>query len=626
MGKKRDKPEKLSNPGKQMDEKVWQESEFLETILESFPHPFYIIDANNYTIIKANSATQSGRATGAVTCYGLTHNSEKPCGSEEHPCPLEKVKRTKKPAKAEHIHYDKDGNIQNVEVHAFPLFDSGGNVVQVIEYCLDVTNYQQMGEALNRSEERYALAQQAANIGSWDWDIVTGELVWSEQIESMFGFGRGEFGATYEAFLECIAPEDRQYVVDSVNACIEKGKDYAIEHRIVRPDRTVHWVSETGDVIRGEDGKAIRMLGIVQDISERKKTEEEIVNLAKFPSENPYPVLRIAKDGIVLYGNAAGCELLEDWGCEVGALVPGNWRQYILRSLDFGQSEDIEAVCCKDRILSLTIAPVTEAGYVNIYGLDVTERKKAEEDLKRYREHLEKLVEARTKELMEANKQLLQKIEQSRQLEKEILNISEREQRRIGQELHDSLGQQLTGIALKSKVLEQRLTAKSLEEAVAAAEIAKLISEATGHAQSLAKGLHPVDLSAGTLRAALQQMATTNENLFGLRCTFESDKLIEVNDAEVAMHLYRIAQEAVTNAIKHGRAKNIQMTLTCDGNETMLMIKSDGLDFPKEFEARGTGMGLQIMDHRVDIIGGTLDIHKAPEGGTIVTCKFPNTK
>jgi PAS domain S-box-containing protein len=128
--------------------------------------------------------------------------------------------------------------------------------------------------ALRRSEERYALAQRAANAGSWDWDIRTGDLYWSDQIEPIFGFERGEFGATYEAFLECVHPEDRQDVVDSVNACIEQGEEYAIDHRIVWPDGTVHWVSETGDAIRDQAGKAIRMLGVVQDITIRKQADE----------------------------------------------------------------------------------------------------------------------------------------------------------------------------------------------------------------------------------------------------------------------------------------------------------------------------------------------------------------
>ncbi|MHC4483045.1 MAG: sensor histidine kinase, partial [Planctomycetota bacterium] len=223
-------------------------------------------------------------------------------------------------------------------------------------------------------------------------------------------------------------------------------------------------------------------------------------------------------------------------------------------------------------------------------------------------------------------KQLLQEIDARRRLEKEILNISERERRRIGQELHDSLGQQLTGIGFMTKVLEQKLAAKSPNEATDVAEIAKLVNQATDQARGLSKGLHPVDLEAGTLMLALQELATTTKSVFGIRCTFECDKRVKIENPEVAIHLYRIAQEAITNAIKHGGAKNVQIGLARRRDKSVMTVKSDGLDFPKEFEARGTGMGLQIMDHRVDIIGGSLDIRKGSKAGTVVTCTFPNEK
>ena len=242
----------------------------------------------------------------------------------------------------------------------------------------------------------------------------------------------------------------------------------------------------------------------------------------------------------------------------------------------------------------------------------------------KYRQHLEELVETRTGELTQANKQLLQEIEIRKRLEKEILNISERERRKIGQELHDSLGQQLTGVAFMTKVLEQKLAKKSLDEAVDVTKIATLVNQATEQARGLARGLDPVDLDTGTLMSALQELATSTETLFGIHCTFKCDKRVRIDNPEVAVHLYRITQEAITNAIKHGKAKNIRIDLACDRDKSVLTVRNDGIDFPKEFEARGTGMGLQIMDHRVDIIDGSLDIRKGPKGGTIMTCTFPS--
>lgn len=129
---------------------------------------------------------------------------------------------------------------------------------------------------LEISEQRYSLAQRAANIGSWDWNIISGDLIWSEKIEPMFGFKNGKFKGTYEAFLESIHPDDRDFVIKSVNDCLKHKKRYAIEHRIVWPDGTTRWVLERGDVIRDKNGKPKRMLGVVQDITNKKEIEDEL--------------------------------------------------------------------------------------------------------------------------------------------------------------------------------------------------------------------------------------------------------------------------------------------------------------------------------------------------------------
>ncbi len=145
------------------------------------------------------------------------------------------------------------------------------------DFSWEIIERKRVEEALARSEERYALALRAAEAGSWDWDIRTDALHWSEQIEPLFGFERGAFAGTFEAFLECVHPDDRQVLLDAVAACLDDDEDYAIEHRIIWPDGTVHWVSETGDVVRDDTGAPVRMLGVVQDITSRKRAEQEVV-------------------------------------------------------------------------------------------------------------------------------------------------------------------------------------------------------------------------------------------------------------------------------------------------------------------------------------------------------------
>jgi signal transduction histidine kinase len=130
------------------EERVRQQNEFFTNVLESLTHPFYVLDANDYSIKIANSAAHLGDLSRHPTCYGLTHRRDRPCDGLEHTCPLQEVKKTKKPFTVEHTHYDADGNPRDVEVHAYPILDAEGNVVQMIEYSLDITERKRLEKAV----------------------------------------------------------------------------------------------------------------------------------------------------------------------------------------------------------------------------------------------------------------------------------------------------------------------------------------------------------------------------------------------------------------------------------------------------------------------------------------------
>ena len=294
----------------------------------------------------------------------------------------------------------------------------------------------------------------------------------------------------------------------------------------------------------------------------RIKAEEQVENLAKFPSEDPFPVLRINQHGIILYSNLAGQSLLQQWNCRPGESVPEDWCKVIAEVLDCSTNKVTE-VECGDRILSLVITPVSDGRYVNLYGRDVTEQRLAEQQILKFNKELERRVAERTARLARANKRLRAEIEQRKRLERDILDISERERRRVGRELHDSIGQQFTGIAFLVKVLERKLAGKFSEEAEKAAEIAELVNHATNQTRSLARGLHPVELRTNNLISALRELAASTQLLFNIRCDFKCDGAVPIDDTATAVHLYRIAQEAITNAVKHGRAESIQMELNC---------------------------------------------------------------
>jgi two-component system, LuxR family, sensor kinase FixL len=206
-----------------------------------------------------------------------------------------------------------------------------------------------------------------------------------------------------------------------------------------------------------------------------------------------------------------------------------------------------------------------------------------------------------------------------RQLEEELLAISGREQQRIGQDLHDGLCQQLVGIEFRNSVLVEQLANE--EARTEATMIGELIRNATRQARLLAKGLSPVQLDAAGLMSALHELTSNASKLFNVCCRFECPQPVLVADNTVATHLYRIVQEAISNAVKHGQAKFIIVTLTCFADQLMLRIWNNGVAFPECPNAKG-GLGLRIMQYRAQMIGATLKISSTIDKGATVECKF----
>jgi signal transduction histidine kinase len=207
-----------------------------------------------------------------------------------------------------------------------------------------------------------------------------------------------------------------------------------------------------------------------------------------------------------------------------------------------------------------------------------------------------------------------------RQLEEELLAIRGREEQRIGQDLHDGVCQQLAGIEFRNSVLVQQL-AKDEEAKAEAMLIGELIRDATRQARFLAKGLSPVQLDANGLMSALEELASNASKLFNISCRFECPQPVLVGDNTVATHLYRIAQEAITNAVKHGHARCIVVSLSDSVGQLTLRIWNGGAEFLAGASAKG-GLGLRIMQYRAEMIGGTLKIVSANGEGTTVACTF----
>lgn len=218
--------------------------------------------------------------------------------------------------------------------------------------------------------------------------------------------------------------------------------------------------------------------------------------------------------------------------------------------------------------------------------------------------------------------QLKAALTEARRLEKQMLAASEREQRRIGRDLHDGLGQQLTAIELMCQSLREDLTAGDPRLEKQAAQIGQFLRETIAQARGLSHGLSPVTLDAGGLAEALGKLAQTTNGLSHVQCRFMYPSPVPVEDAEVAGHLYRIAQEAVNNALKHGRPACIDIALSRRNGALTLRIEDDGQGLTKS-KKPGAGMGLEIMRHRANVIGAVLNIESRSSGGVAVSCTMP---
>jgi signal transduction histidine kinase len=213
-----------------------------------------------------------------------------------------------------------------------------------------------------------------------------------------------------------------------------------------------------------------------------------------------------------------------------------------------------------------------------------------------------------------------------RRLEKEILEISDQERRRLGQDLHDGLCQHLAGIELMSQVLGQKLGKRSKADAARAHEIARHVRDAISQTRALARGLSPVTLESEGLASALLELAASTEKIFGVSCRVECPPPPPVPGPAVATHLYRIAQEAVSNALKHGKASKIVFRLISVNKRTVLEIIDNGTGFPEPMPEQ-KGLGLRFMRYRAGMIGGELSFAKKPGGGTVVSCSLePSAK
>jgi PAS domain S-box-containing protein len=212
-------------------------------------------------------------------------------------------------------------------------------------------------------------------------------------------------------------------------------------------------------------------------------------------------------------------------------------------------------------------------------------------------------------------------ITERKRLEREILEISNREQRRIGHDLHDGVCQQLAGLAFMTSTLAEELEEKGITEATQANKISNMLNEVIDQTRGVARGLFPIQLEEKGLMVALEELAGNASEMFGINCRFIAKETPAVLENEIALHLYYIVLEAVANASKHGRAAHVIISLEPRGDRYLLSVRDDGVGFSLSSRSH-TGMGLRILHYRARVIGATLNLQTRPGFGTTVTCLF----
>jgi PAS domain S-box-containing protein len=264
-----------SSPRKQLEERVWLQAR----AMDDSTNAIVISDAKdpNHPAIYVNKSFE--KLTGYTWEETKGRNFRFLYGEDSDQPQLKIIREALnigEPCRCLLRNYRKDGSLFWNELRITPLKDEKGKLTHFVGSFDDVTEYQRIQQELYRNEERLRLSQEFANIGTWDWKIRTGELHWSDQVTSLFGYDRKTIEATYENFIGAIHPDDRQMVTDAINDCIEQGTDYRIEHRVVWPDGSVHWLQESGNVNRDGEGRPLNMLGLVQDITGRVESEQNL--------------------------------------------------------------------------------------------------------------------------------------------------------------------------------------------------------------------------------------------------------------------------------------------------------------------------------------------------------------
>ena len=507
----------------------------------------------------------------------------------------------------------KDGRWLTVLISLAPLTDDAGKVVGIASILVDITERKRANDEIRRLNEKL---EHDHPLVAAILDTAGALVVVLDREGRIIEFNRACRELTSYTLDEVVGQRiwDLLLVPDEIEAVKAVFADLKMgqfpnehENEWVTKDGTRHSIAWSNTALCGDSGAVQYVIATGIDVTLRKRAEEALREsrdrMRAIVNTAADAIITIGEDGHITIVNPAtekmfGYTADELIGQNVELLMPFPYRDE------------------HDRYL----ANYHETGETKIIGIGrvVTGRRKDGSifpiDLAVSKHH-------DGKQWLFTG--IIRDISERKALQNEILNIAAEEDRRIGQDLHDVIGQQLMALGLTANTLRQTLQEQSTAEQVAfATKLTDGLKETLEQVRVLSKGLVPVEVDAEGLMSALAELAATINDLNGITCMFECDRPVLVEETQAATHLYRIAQEAVTNAVKHARTDNIRIGLQEAGELITLTVQDHGIGLPP-LDAQLGGIGLKIMRYRADLLGGQLTVGPAAQGGTLVTCVVP---
>jgi signal transduction histidine kinase/PAS domain-containing protein len=521
--------------------------------------------------------------------------------------------------------------------------------------------YQQAETSLRAQETQLRMVLEAVGMVTWEWDVPSGTIRYSDNVRAV---ARGKTIAPYcsvEGLLCEVHPDDRAGLAQAVARTQDEGCLFECEYRVRMLDGAYHWIQARGKTVATGRGRPLRVLGISQDITQRKQAEQSLqrANLTLRAIRDCDEALLRATTESGLLGEI--CRIIVKIG--VGRMVWIGYAQQdaertvrpiaqagftagFLQRARFtwgdgprGQGPVGTAIranrasLCRDVLADAHGAAwpreALKRGYRSLLALPLAVEKQCLGALAIYAAEADAFDAEERRLLSDLANDLALGIAALRlraereQLQRQLLNATEREQHRLGQDLHDGLCQMTMGTALLSEALETDLRARSLPLPVRQAQrITHLIRSIGEEARRLSRGLSPVGLGKDGLVTALAELALSTTRLFRIPTHFLGPGRVPMMEQTVATHLFRIAQEAVNNAVRHARPRTIQISLEERGGGILLTVADNGRGLPVALPA-GHSMGLQIMRHRAELMGGALRLAPGRKAGTVVQCQIP---